>query len=175
MTIRAATAADADAIARVHVQAWHESYRGLLPDELIDGKTVEHRTMQWRGLFADAARPPMLRVIEDAGEIVGFGWAVRARNAALEAEGEVAALYLLERVKRRGFGRVLFGALRDALEAGGFADAGLWVLTGNTPARRFYEAIGGRAGPTRSESDAGHVLDEVAYLWESRQLSVRSP
>jgi ribosomal protein S18 acetylase RimI-like enzyme len=163
MTIRAATPADAEAIARVHVQAWHESYRGLLPDPLIAAKTLALRTAQWRGAVADPAR--ILRVIEEAGDVVGFGSAGRARSAALGAQGEIAAIYLLDRVKRRGLGRALFDTLRDALEAAGFADAGLWVLTENTPARRFYEAIGGRAGATRSERDAGHVLDEVAYLW----------
>jgi ribosomal protein S18 acetylase RimI-like enzyme len=168
MMIRAATPADAEAIARVHVQAWHESYRGLLPDPLIAEKSIERRTALWRGALADPARAPILRVIEDAGALVGFGSAGRARSAALGAAGEIAAIYLLDQVKRRGFGRALFGELRGALEAAGFADAGLWVLTGNTPARRFYEAIGGRTGATRSETDAGHVLDEVAYLWDPR-------
>jgi ribosomal protein S18 acetylase RimI-like enzyme len=168
MTIRAATPADAEAIARVHVQAWHESYRGLLPDRIIAEKSIERRTALWRSALADPARAPILRVIEDAGEVVGFGSAGRARSAALGAAGEIAAIYLLDRVKRRGFGRALFGELRNTLEAAGYADTGLWVLTGNTPARRFYEALGGRAGATRSERDADHVLDEIAYRWDPR-------
>ena len=35
LRIRAAHPADALPIARVHVQAWHESYRGLIPDATI--------------------------------------------------------------------------------------------------------------------------------------------
>jgi ribosomal protein S18 acetylase RimI-like enzyme len=163
MTIRAAAPADAEAIARVHVQAWHESYRGLLPDPPHRGKDhrAAHRAVARRG-GGSGAHPARDRGRRRSRR---FGSAGRARSAALGAQGEVAAIYLLDRVKRRGLGRALFDTLRDALEAAGFADAGLWVLTENTPARRFYEAIGGRAGATRSEHEAGHVLDEVAYLW----------
>jgi hypothetical protein len=36
-TIRHAVADDADAIGSVHVPAWPSAYRGVLPDEYLDG------------------------------------------------------------------------------------------------------------------------------------------
>jgi hypothetical protein len=39
-------------------------------------------------------------------------------------------------------------------------------LTGNAPARRFYEAMGGRTGETRIERRDEAVLDEIAYVWD---------
>jgi len=48
----------------------------------------------------------------------------------------------------------------------GFRSAGLWVLTGNEPARRFYEAMGGRSAETRIDRWGGLALDETAYVWD---------
>ena len=39
-------------------------------------------------------------------------------------------------------------------------------LTQNEPARRFYEALGGRSGETRVERRGEYVLDEIAYIWD---------
>jgi ribosomal protein S18 acetylase RimI-like enzyme len=83
----------------------------------------------------------------------------------LQSEGEVTAIYLLDTVKRRGFGRLLFTQLLGALAGKGFASAGLWVLTANRPACRFYEAMGGCSGATRTEQREGALLSEIAYRW----------
>jgi len=40
------------------------------------------------------------------------------------------------------------------------------VLTGNGPARRFYQTMGGRHAETRIDSMGGLALDEVAYVWD---------
>ena len=44
--------------------------------------------------------------------------------------------------------------------------AALWVLEGNVPARRFYEALGGRLGPEQSFDLRGQTVTEVAYRFE---------
>jgi hypothetical protein len=48
----------------------------------------------------------------------------------------------------------------------GFTSTGLWVLTGNGPARRFYEAMGGRAAESRIDTIGGLALDEISYVWD---------
>ena len=44
--MREAILADAEAIATVHVRSWQAAYRGQLPDEYLDGLTVEDRLSQ---------------------------------------------------------------------------------------------------------------------------------
>ena len=175
--IRAATAADAPAIARVHVQAWRESYRGLVPDALLDALSVERNARMWASII-DSGDRVVVHVVEaaasedtgqEAGEvsgIVGFGCAGDARDKALGSSGEVTAIYLLDRVKRRGLGRTLFGSLMRALAARGHAAVGLWVLIANEGTRRFYEAQGGRPGPTRVVNGTHGELNEIAYRWD---------
>jgi len=46
--IRSATVEDAIGIAEAHVASWQTAYRGLLPQALLDGLSVERRTTQWQ-------------------------------------------------------------------------------------------------------------------------------
>ena len=170
LRIRAAHPADAPAIARVHVQAWHESYRGLIPDTTIAALSVEHSAGMWADILAQDQQASVVLVVERASEhdheIVGFGSAGTTRNAALGATGEIMAIYLLDAVKRRGLGRSLLTQLLRALAAHDHRSAGLWVLVDNHGTRRFYETLGGRTGVMR-ESDDSHVrMREIAYVWD---------
>lgn len=180
--IRAATPADAAAIAHVHVQAWHETYRGLVSDDFLATLSVERNTDLWADIIASQA---IVRVAHhmhttgtlpaegedaDRSTIVGLGSAAAARDQALGTDGEVTAIYLLDGAKHRGVGRALFGDLLRALAARGHRSAGLWVLVENAQARRFYEAAGGRTGAMRHFDYAGTVLHEIAYVWNDLTL-----
>jgi L-amino acid N-acyltransferase YncA len=162
--IREAQPADAEAIARVHVKAWHESYRGLVPDDLIAALSVERNTRMWSSILGDAKS--IVHVVENDDAIVGFACGGPAHSPELGTSGEVSAIYLLDAYKRRGLGRKLFTGLLAALATHGHHSAGLWVLTENHGTRRFYEALGGRAGAKRVASDRPVPMDEIAYVWD---------
>ena len=149
MRLRAATPGDADAVARVHVQAWRETYAAILPQEDLDALDVAERAALWRGL---AARPDRrVAVAEAEGRVVGFACAGPGREAIEGYPGEIMALYVLRAHQGRGAGRALLG---DALAWLG-TPAYLWVLAAN-PSRGFYERMGGRVLALRRD-------DEVAY------------
>jgi hypothetical protein len=46
-SLRAATSADADAIARLHAASWQSAYRGIVPDVFLDADLVGERTAYW--------------------------------------------------------------------------------------------------------------------------------
>lgn len=165
--IRDGSEADVDGIARVHVQGWRESYAEFLTPEALAGLSVEERAALWRGILAKPEPQARLLVAETPeGEIVGFarGGPVGPKGEGLlGTETEIYALYILDRVKRQGIGRRLLTGVFDHLSAQGFRSAGLWVLKENAPARRFYEALGGDAGPEQSFDVRGQQVTEVAY------------
>ena len=47
VAVRRATIDDAGGIAVVHVATWRATYRGLMPQSLLDGRSVEARTAVW--------------------------------------------------------------------------------------------------------------------------------
>jgi len=88
--IRRATPADVDSIARVHVQAWRESYSALMPQGAIDARSVETRANQWRGTLAGPDGPTFVYVAEQDGAICGFGSAGKIRWTGLSTGSEVS-------------------------------------------------------------------------------------
>ncbi len=170
VTIRDGLEADVEGIARVHVQAWRETYKGFLSPDALAGLSVEERVQMWRGVFAQPNPQAKLLVAEtDEGEIVGFvrgGPAPRKEADLLATETEIFAIYLLDKVKRQGIGRKLMAGVLSHLAAHGFRSVGLWVLRENLPARRFYEALGGQAGAEQTFDIRGQMVTEVAYRFE---------
>ena len=161
--IRRATPADAERIARVHVQAWEETYRGMVPDAAFEHYSVEKRIVLWQSALANP--DVLVNMIEHNGTVCGFGSGGRAR-AALQTDCEIYSFYLLDAVKRRGFGRALFDHMRSELGALGHRSLGLLVLVNNIPARRFYEAMGGRAGGTHIDVRGELAFKDVTYSWD---------
>src|SRR5882724_2870865 len=75
MQIREATMADVAAIARVHVESWRTTYKGLLPDDYLANLTHEQREPPWREIFSKPVGHSLVYVAEDnAGMDVAYGW-----------------------------------------------------------------------------------------------------
>jgi ribosomal protein S18 acetylase RimI-like enzyme len=165
--IRAAEVDDCEALGRLHVEAWHETYPGLMPDWVIARAAPADRALQWRTGLERGAKGPIVFIAEaDDRSLAGFAAAGPVRDPAFAWQAEIHALYVLRRHQGRGLGRALLHALAAALAARDRRQAGLWVLTANAPARAFYQAIGGRAVHQRIDESEGWACDETAYLWD---------
>jgi L-amino acid N-acyltransferase YncA len=168
MPVRAAAPADALSIASVQVESWRTAYRGRLPDDVLDGLSVERRVEAWSGVIAAREPASAVLLLEQDGVVEGFAHVGAARDSDVGPEvGEVSAIYLRPTIWHRGFGRELMAAALRHLAEAGFTSAILWVLDTNDRARRFYEAGGWwRDGTERTEQIAGARVDEVRYVYD---------
>ena len=161
--IRSATAADAEAVALVHLETWRVAYRHALPHERLDDLSPE-RVARTTQLHRTA--PPL--VAEEDGAIVGFVSVGRANDE--DADGELYAIYVHPDYWDRGVGRELIIAGEERLRALGHTHAVLWVLEDNPRARRFYERQGWTFDGSRRPIT---VLDvEVPEVRYEKQLFV---
>ena len=162
VTVRAAERDDAKSIAVVHVQAWRDAYRGLMPQDYLDNQSVERRHEGWERILAETDWPRAgAFVAENGGGIIGFAHASPSRDDdASEAVGEVGAIYVLASAWGMGVGRALMTAAVNTLREARFTEATLWVLDTNARARSFYES-------------AGWALEGAEILDESRGFSMR--
>ncbi|WP_158501563.1 GNAT family N-acetyltransferase [Vitiosangium sp. GDMCC 1.1324] len=170
ITIRRAGLEDAEGMTRVHLESWRSSYRGLLPQEYLEGLDFEERLAGWRRGLADPDAGVFVAEEPDTGRIVGL-CAVGKNRPPPESlpgyRGELYAIYLVEEVKRRGVGRALFQRGTGWLRENGLVPFILWVLKDNAAARGFYERLGGRLGGEQWIELGGHSYAEVAYVWEA--------
>jgi len=163
--VREATLQDAEGIARVHVDSWQTSYRGILPDTLLDRIDVGQRAESRRAMLRDTSVFHLVAYDVTHGDIVGLCDAGASRRDVPYA-GEVYAIYLAHRAKRHGLGQEMFDRVMAWLVAHDMRSMIVWVLENNHHARRFYEAMGGREGSRLQSRVGGFPVVELAYVWD---------
>lgn len=157
---------DATEASRMHAETWRTSYRGLVPDALLNGLADDRWENGWRRAFESMDPTRVVHVAETDGRIVGFAGGGRARAGAPPGYvGEVYALYVRPGHQRRGIGRVLLKAAAEGLVERGLTPIVIWTLFGNPRSRGFYEALGGTVVGEKRELFDGYELHEVAYGW----------
>lgn len=160
--IRAATTTDVPGIARVHVESWRTTYRGIVPDGVLDDLKAESREAMWRQVVGNERQHSFVAL--DGDRIVGFanGGVERENDPVFTAE--LYAIYLLQTHQRRGLGRTLLEAVVGGLEARGHTAMLVWVLKDN-PSVAFYESITGQFVREKDIEIGGKNLKEIAYGW----------
>ena len=172
--MRAATVADAPALAAVHRESWRTTYAGILPLDFIAASAGRQGEAGWRRRLARACDADATGVAERGGRIVGFADCGDARHRLEGLEAEIYALYVLQEHQRQGVGRALArAAARHFVRQGRF---GFYrgVLKANR-ARMFYEALGGvEAGEKTERLGRLHSFVQVAYAWHDLTALVQA-
>jgi GNAT superfamily N-acetyltransferase len=165
MRIRNAVLEDAPALARVRVDAWRETYRGLIPDAYLDELSYAENESNFSNRIEAGERQGCCLVAEDeAGTLLGFAIGGIERSLNPEYMGEIYAIYLLKEYQRKGVGTALVKAVVQWLLDREMNSMTIWALEQN-PARKFYEALGGTLIGTKPLVILDAHLTEVGYGW----------
>ena len=166
MLIRIADIDDATAISVVHINTWKTTYRGMVPDYIIDRLDYVKNNERWHQTLSQGEAKRTFVAISDDEIIVGFSTAGPNRNSQYKFDGELYAIYILKNYQGQGFGRALVTAVARWLDSKGFHSMMLWVLKEN-PAKYFYEALGGKFITTEKVEIGKSFLDELSYGWNN--------
>lgn len=165
MTIRPATLDDVDGIAKVHVDSWRTTYRGIMPDAFLDSLSYERRAEQRRNKMLEGGKKEWSFVAaNDDGRIIGFALGGHERDGTPGYDGELYAIYLLDECQRQGIGRKLTLAVARELAAHGLTSMLVWVLADNS-SRKFYEHLGAVEVARKMIVIGGMELEEIGYGW----------
>jgi len=167
-TVRRATADDLRGMARVHVETWKTTYRGLVPDEKLDRLNVEDDIAAGFGSWLKDPPPGVGQFVAltGANEVVGFALGCFPQPTETEYTGELGAIYALKSHQGRGVGTSLVSEVARHLLGLGRSTMIVWVLEEN-PYRRFYEHLGGVFVRKRvAESRLAGTVSEVSYGWK---------
>lgn len=165
--VRPPVSGDAAVLGALQVELWRSTYRGLMPDEVLDGLDEGHRIAQWRdridrcdqdGRLTNGA---LVQVGTADRRPVGFATAGPAPGPSRSPEQpaphwELYALYL----DRAHHGSQLAELLLATTV--GPRNARLWVLRGNERAIAFYRKHGfAETGRTHLDADTRSVHVEM--------------
>ncbi len=163
--LRPAAPGDAAGIARVRVDAWRATYRGIVPDAYLAAMRVEDSEALWQRVLTAAPNRTSTFVAEDGAGIVGFASALMLREPRFGLDAELSALYLQADCQRTGIGRQLVGGVVLAQRSHGATGFLTWVIAQNRGARTFYEKIGAELLVLQPFEWDGVDLVEAGYGW----------
>jgi ribosomal protein S18 acetylase RimI-like enzyme len=170
--VRQAKPDDAEGVARVYIESWHDTYAAILPMRLLCAMTPRGQTSRWRA--AVRARGEAVFVAEDENRgIVGMASCGQARDAALGFDGEVYTLYVDPACYGAGIGRALLRETFAWMGERGYGSCVIWAHAKNN-ARFFYEKVGGRLIAERSGRMMGDPICENAFGWRRLALAETS-
>jgi ribosomal protein S18 acetylase RimI-like enzyme len=162
--LRPARLEDALGIAHVHVNSWLSTYRGILPDHLLDQLSIEQRQANWQGWLSHETETWTWVADDPVAGVVGFVCGGSERTES-DFSGEVYALYLLAQYQHRGIGKRLLHKGFELLQAQNHSRILIWVASLNHKACQFYLSQGGQASLERSLEMGGEMLSETGYTW----------
>jgi GNAT superfamily N-acetyltransferase len=156
---------DAPAIAALHVDSWQSAYRGLVPDAFLAGPVVPDRLHLWTARLAVPDDTRLVLKAMDGEALVGFTCVLRDADPAWGPL--LDNLHVRPDRKGAGIGLQLFTASREwsSLVSPG-QPMHLWVIEGNTEARRFYDRQHGEVVERQIlELTAGIHVPALRYVW----------
>ena len=153
---------DAASIGEISVLAWQAAYRGMMPDDYLDALDRDERAGRWVDTLGSPPPRTTVLMAKDRGRAVGF---VAVGPCWTDDRlGELYAINVRPDAWGSGVGTSLLHAATSALRDVGFTEAILWVLPGNTRARRFYESHGWHDDQVQRDAEAHDiVVAEVRY------------
>ncbi|BDZ45984.1 GNAT family N-acetyltransferase [Naasia aerilata] len=160
--VRPARADDAPGMARVHVASWRETYRGLMPDGVLDDPgLLAARERFWTAALTDAQYAANRSAVAVRGDaVVGIAMSGPPLDPEVASAVQLYVLYLLAAEQGTGTGDELLDAVLPAEQ-----DGTLWVADPNPRAQAFYRRRGfAPDGAERTE----HGVREVRMVRPGR-------
>ncbi len=159
---------NAEYYARVNALAWKESYKGIVNDDFLElintEEEIQKTIINLKTGLKDGNKRFLLKY---DNEYVGI---LRVRKTKYEKYsecGELGALYLLNGVKKKGFGKILFNKAINELKDMGYNKMIIGCLSEN-PSNEFYKHMGGKFVDTNPfDLPNGQKLVENLYYYDS--------
>jgi ribosomal protein S18 acetylase RimI-like enzyme len=161
VVVRLADRHSAPELATLHRAAAHTGFAHIFPPDAPPPTYDEDvgRWEYWLGPDWDQGRRAYVAVT--SGRAVGV--VLSGPDPHEPGIGHLARLYVDPACWGHGIGAQLYRtALRDLTERR-FPEATLWVLEGNTRARRWYERLGWRPSGKRKTTYAPAGIDDLQY------------
>jgi L-amino acid N-acyltransferase YncA len=152
-------------MAGVNVRCWQETYRGLMPDAVLDDPGfLAARQRFWTAALTDERyRENRVAVAERDDQLVGIAMSGPPLDAAAAWARQLHVLYVYAADHGMGAGSALLEAVVDPEES-----AALWVADPNPRAKAFYRKHGFVADGTAHVEDGMREIRMVRGVQHGR-------
>ena len=155
----------------VHTYAWKETYRGIIDDDFLDkivlelDQTVERKVSKFDQIKKE--EPEYTRfILYVNNEVVGAFSVSKSNEEKYPDSGELCSFYLLDKVKKQGYGRIMFERAVKELKEMNYHDMVIGCLKDNNNANMFYQHVGGKLVMEKIKNIGGKDYKENIYYVE---------
>ena len=166
LVIRDANLEDIPEVAKLHVDSWNNTYKGIIEQDYLDSmkKNLDKRIERMKEEFH--LRKMIVATIND--EIVAFSEFILSNEFSkdLDIECELCGLYVKNEYLKSGIGTQLFDYVRNIFIKNHKKKMGLWCVEENNNAINFYQKKGGVVTAKKKFTLAGKEYSEVALEYK---------
>lgn len=154
---------------KVNTIAWQESYKGLIADSILDevlnniDNSIQKQINKFDNDKKNNIKKFILKVNDESVGMTGIGKATDEKYGDI---GELYSLYLLNKVKKKGYGKLLFYNEVKELINLGFNEMIVGCLI-NNPSNDFYKHMGGKLIDVVTNKVKGYDMKENIYYYEN--------
>ena len=165
ITIRKATIEDAEDFVKVNTATWLTTYKGLIPDKILEKRKLSMSTRITRTI-KDIQENNNIYVATVDNQVIGEMTYAYSRNENFLNSGEITSVYVLKEYQGLGIGKQLFlKGIEECINLG-FNSMIVNVLKGNN-AIKFYEKFGGKKIAQKKENLDGILITEYIIYFDN--------
>lgn len=154
LSIQKAVSQDAPQVVLIHISAWKEAYKNIIPQNILASKTLTpERVLKMKENYIDKNR---LFVVKKKEVIVGF----LALSSDNKSQMEIETLYIHPDFQKQGIGLFLIQNVLLMLKQQGVSKVCVWTLQDFQPSNNFYKRVGFKPTKRIKEWFYGLVLTE---------------
>ncbi len=166
--IKEMTVDDAYDFMYVNTISWNETYRGIVPDEFLDKimNKIPENAEKLKNKFketSDSTDKRFLLYVDN--EAVGVFGIDKSREEEYPNSGELCIFYLLKKVQKQGYGKIMFEKAKEELRKMNYYDMIIVCLKDN-PTNEFYKHMGGKKVLSKKRITGGKELEENIYYYK---------
>ncbi len=165
MIIRPVTQKDIIGLSQVHRTSWLQTYKTLIPDEILDNFSLFHFQRIWEKNLKSKTYKHLLA--EHNKELIGF---ISFSHSDVDTKtSEISSMYLDHSKIGFGFGKNLIKSAFKELNFLEFNRIVLWVVRENHHAIEFYKSL--KFKPMNIERKIRRLGIELTQLQFSRSVN----
>ena len=135
--------ANAIEYAKINIKSWVESYTDIVDVDYLESINTINEIEKMKTALINNLKDGSLRYLLKVNNgYVGIFRVRKTKYEGFEDYGELGALYLLNKVKKNGYGRIVFDRAKRELSQMGYGKMIVGCLEEN-PSNDFYVHMGG--------------------------------
>ena len=156
---------DQKEIAKIKVDMWRKTYKGIIEKEYLDNLDIKKQTQKYYRSFEEYKDKVLVAV--KGKEVLGYS-CFEEKDHSTKYDSELISLYIKE--QHKGIGTSLFNETVKELISKNKTNMIVWCLKDNKEALNFYKKAGGIKEEERLAKIGNKEYEEYGFYFDLKKI-----